>query len=379
MIKIAKEAKEQNNESFLMVPDTEEDSIQINESDIICINPDNYNSNIFFDNINAPVKSFNAAAAASIKQNQSSQGSCTLDFLGEYPYLKNLEKSESKKREKISKAKNSSDSKNFSYSNKNNDNKNSDSNINSENKEAQKLNFYSNTGDKNNIFNKMFADDAAAADTEKQELILHTHRNSDSRPQFNSSYLSNENFNFNFIESAKAQELKRFESRVKNNDSPPIIFGYVNILKNLLTKVNEINALEIYPNFEFLYAEVITGINIFLKALVVLLLVLFNLFLFKCDFFLRFNMYLILINDTKGAIEKGEIAIIIANIKRWFAFISVVILDELIKFLYLPLLVLHAWTCLMTIYLLLISGPESGVQFIIVSIYKFLRKLNLFY
>ena len=90
-------------------------------------------------------------------------------------------------------------------------------------------------------------------------------------------------------------------------------------------------------------------------------------------------MYLILINDTKAVIDSGDFKLIVANIKRWFAFITVVILDELIKFLYLPDLVLNIWTCLLTIYLLLIAGPEGGVQFIIVNIYKFLRKLNLFY
>lgn len=267
----------------------------------------------------------------------------------------------------------------------NNLNLKSNLNFSTENKQIQiekRKNFHSNTLAENITFNKLFYENNNNNNnnltTEKDEFRLHTHLNSDSK-QFNNSYLSNENFNFNLIESPSAKELKKFESRVKNNDSPPIIFGYANILKNVFSKVNEINVLEFYPNFDFFYAEIISAINIFLKASVLLLLVLFNLFLFKCDFFLRFNMYLVLINDTKSVIEKSEIALIIANIKRWFAFISVVILDELIKFLYLPDLVLNVWTCLMTIYLLLISGPESGVQFIIVSIYKFLRKFNLFY
>ena len=32
---------------------------------------------------------------------------------------------------------------------------------------------------------------------------------------------------------------------------------------------------------------------------------------------------------------------IIANIKRWFAFITVVILDEIVKFLYIPEIILN--------------------------------------
>jgi hypothetical protein len=322
----------------------------MNDSDVICINPNNYSSNVFFEKINASLektkifKSSKKLISISNKQ----------EFLDQYPNLENIEKSELKKISKKQSKQNLE--------------------INSNKQINQKLNFYLNNTEENNNFNKDFA-----TITEKDELgLLHTLRNSDSH-QFNISYLSNENFNFNLIESATAKDLKKFESRLKNNDSPPIIFCYVNILKNFIAKVNEINIINFCPILDFFNAEIITWINVIFKALAMLLLVLFNVFLFKCDFFLRFNMYLILINDTKGVIEKGEIGLIVANIKRWFAFISVVILDELIKFLYLPDLVLHAWTCLMTIYLLLLSGPESGVQFIIVSIYKFLRKLNLFY
>jgi len=203
-------------------------------------------------------------------------------------------------------------------------------------------------------------------------------RNNDSKV-FCNSYLSNENFNFNLIESKTTKDLKRFEEKVKNNDSPPIIFGYINIINNLFSKINGIDLLDFYPNLDFLFTEIIFCLNITLKIILILFFIFFNIFLFRCEFFLRFNMYLILINETRTVIDKGEINLIVANIKRWFAFITAVILDELIKFLYLPDFFLKVWTCLMTIYLLLISGPESGVQFMIVWIYKFLRKLNLFY
>jgi len=325
----------------------------MNDSNVICINPNNYNSNVFFEKINAPLEKTKI-----FKANKKLTGiSNKQEFLDQYQNLENIEKSELKKITKISKSKSKQ---NFE--------------INYNKQINHKLNFCLNNTEENNNFSKDFA-----TITEKDDLgLLHTLRKSDSH-QFNISYLSNENFNFNLIESATAKDLKKFESRVKNYDSPPIIFCYVNILKNFIAKVNEINIINFCPIMDFLNSEIITGINVIFKVLAMLMLVLFNVFLFKCDFFLRFNMYLILINDTKGVIEKGEIGLIVANIKRWFAFISVVILDELIKFLYLPDLVLHAWTCLMTIYLLILSGPESGVQFIIVSIYKFFRKLNFFY
>lgn len=211
----------------------------------------------------------------------------------------------------------------------------------------------------------------------KSERNLNNSSFRDSRI-FSSNVLANENFNFNLIESKTAKDLKTFEKRIKNHDSPPIIFGYVNIIKNLIAKINRVDILSYYANLDILPSNFIWSINMLIKAFIIILVILFNFFLFKCDFFLRFNMYLILINDTKAVIDRGEIIHIVANIKRWFAFITIVILDELIKFLYFPEIMLNIWTCLMTIYLLIISGPESGVQFIIVSIYKCLRKLKLF-
>lgn len=189
----------------------------------------------------------------------------------------------------------------------------------------------------------------------------------------------NQNTNSNNNNNSNSKEIQNFEAKIKNNDSPAIIFGYLNILNNLYHKINQIEIRESYENIYNLPEGFFKIINFLLKFFIVILIILINIFLFKCDFFIRFNMYLILINDTKTVIEKGEIKQIIANIKRWFAFISVVILDEIIKFLYIPEILLNIWTCLLTIYLLLISGPESGVQFIIVNIYKILGKMHLFY
>ena len=89
--KSAKTKKDQNYESFVTNPDQEEDSININESDIICINPNNYNSNVFFEN-NAPFETQN-----SLHIPKSSHKNKTREVLDEFPNLKNIEKSEIKK------------------------------------------------------------------------------------------------------------------------------------------------------------------------------------------------------------------------------------------------------------------------------------------
>jgi hypothetical protein len=307
------------------------------------VNTNNYTSNVCLEN-------FNSANFQQTPKNRAKRSSLDLQISNQFPNLGKIEKSEKIK---------SLNERDYFNSQKN-------------------PYFRMNTPD--NINKKSQVILSNCVDRSKITIRRNnSYQNNNDSKIFNTTHLSNENFNFNFIESKTTKEIKKFESHIKNNDSSAIIFGYINILKNFFSKTNEINILDFYPNLNWVFSEIILGINILIKIFIILLLILFNIFLFKCDFFLRFNMYLILINDTRSVIERGEINFIVANIKRWFAFISIVILDELIKFLYFPNIIINVWTCLMTIYLLLLSGPESGVQFIIINIYKILRKLNLFY
>ncbi len=307
------------------------------------MNTNNYTSNVCLEN-------FNSANFQQTPKNRAKRSSLDLQISNQFPNLGKIEKSEKIK---------SLNERDYFNSQKN-------------------PYFRMNTPD--NINKKSQVILSNCVDRSKITIRRNnSYQNNNDSKIFNTTHLSNENFNFNFIESKTTKEIKKFESHIKNNDSSAIIFGYINILKNFFSKTNEINILDFYPNLNWVFSEIILGINILIKIFIILLLILFNIFLFKCDFFLRFNMYLILINDTRSVIERGEINFIVANIKRWFAFISIVILDELIKFLYFPNIIINVWTCLMTIYLLLLSGPESGVQFIIINIYKILRKLNLFY
>lgn len=195
-----------------------------------------------------------------------------------------------------------------------------------------------------------------------------------------------------------------------------MIFSYFNVMKNIVNSFNNQNKkskeifLEISEqtyidtqnsekpedsiNNEFIQKQN----NYFqkiIKIVFIFILLIMNYLLTSSDMFLIIYNFIILSNDTKRSIKSKDIKKMSLCSKRWYknynlrlAFASVIMIEECIYrfssslnvhfLVFLNIFPLKKlWNCFLVIYVLLITGPSGGLNYIVLKIIKYLNRFKL--
>lgn len=129
------------------------------------------------------------------------------------------------------------------------------------------------------------------------------------------------------------------------------------------------------------YPTIIMIIQFILDLLIFILIAYFNYYMIIFEFFSKFYVYLILVMDTKICTEEENKERMANCVKRWFCYIFLILFENIFLNLFESLVYFSImnkiWTCILTIYIILIAGPSNALQLVVVAIYKSLNTLRL--
>ena len=160
-----------------------------------------------------------------------------------------------------------------------------------------------------------------------------------------------------------------------NHKNNAVIFFYFDILKILLCETdnlvqkfaNKYNTLEYFQGSKFTFGYLI----IVLKLLLITLSIMISIYLVKLQFFYQFYLFSTLTFETINCIRKPFSCCINICLNRWISFIIFVFTIFLVELTNLSstLLFDNLWSCLKTIFVLIIVGSDKELNLIISNMY----------
>jgi hypothetical protein len=164
--------------------------------------------------------------------------------------------------------------------------------------------------------------------------------------------------------------------------SKTILFVYFDVIKNIINYFDKVEKHQLLHNSKeenILISKIKSFIRSVLKITIILLVLLINYLMIINEIFYLFYMYIIMMNDTRRCLEGEDIDHVKTCAKRWFCFIFLLFIDNIINIIGIPYLSIgmNLWRCFMTIYILLITGPPTGLQFITLNLFRIFKGLNL--